>query len=180
MTVSSSSSEMTQEEDTRLQTQQHWTATTQKKWKCWSAFFFFFLLLDSFIFFFSFAVSDLTILLTPIKKVNGVEVANWLWPLQQVTWARCPASKTHIQTNIYSLWELSCLLTHTWTTRCGLHMICITCISLGWDFASGVSYNKAWTYITLEISDRSAAENNTARSPVSCVVSFFSFLILIT
>lgn len=35
-----------------------------------------FLLLDSFIYFFSFAVSDLTILLTPIKKVNGMEVAN--------------------------------------------------------------------------------------------------------
>lgn len=132
------------------------------------------------IFFFSFAVSDLTILLTPIKKVNGMEVANWLWPLQQVTWARCPASKTHIQTNIYSLWELSCVLTHAWTAHCGLHMICITCISLCWDFASGVSYNKAWTYITLKISDRPAAENNTAPLPSELCLVFFFFLILIT
>lgn len=103
-----------------------------------------------------------------------MEVANWLWPLQQVTWARCPASKTHIQTNIYSLWELSCVLTHTWTIRCGLHMICITCISLCRDFASAVSYNKAWTYITLEISDRSAAENN--RAPLPCELCRFFFL----
>lgn len=84
-----------------------------------------------------FAVSDLTILLTPIKNWTAWKLLDWLWPPQQVTWDRCPASKVHIQTTIYSLCELSCALTHTWKTRCGLHMICITCISLWWDCASG-------------------------------------------
>lgn len=66
---------------------------------------------------------------------------------------------------IISLGGLSCMLRYTWKTVRSLHMISITCITLSCACASTVSYTTKTGPITLELSDWSAAENNTMLSP---------------